>query len=108
MSTHLSWAVLLAAGISSVFGSGCASVMGHKPAEEVPKPYPGVRMDAEQVGHPNGRGVPAVPVVIMSVIDMPFSAALDTVLLPIDLVRLACHSPEQRDDTARERKEPEH
>ena len=58
--------------------------MTRRPNEET-KPYPGVRSDAELLAHPTGVGVPAVAAVACGVIDLPLSAALDTLLLPIDL-----------------------
>ena len=69
--------------------------MGHKSDSEARKPYPGVRIDARQIADPSSvRGVPPGGVVFFSLVDFPFSAVLDTVLLPVDL---ACRSPEKRD-----------
>src|SRR2546426_7268222 len=79
MTPNFRWTVLLAAGISFVFCSGCASVMGHRPNAGTAKPYPGVRIDANQIVHPSTVvGVPAPGVVFWSIVDFPFSAVLDT------------------------------
>ena len=108
MSSHLRWTVLVAAALSFVAGSGCASFMGHRPSDETAKPYPGVRIDARQIAHPSTvAGVPAPAVVVWSILDFPFSAVLDTLLLPIDLLNLTSHSPGQRNDSAGERNEAE-
>lgn len=72
--------------------AGCASVMTHTQRDADGKgPYSGVRGDAWVLGHPNsvgdaviGRVSPAI-VVPLAFVDMPLSAGLDTLLLPIDL-----------------------
>lgn len=61
-------AALVAGGMS-----GCASSLGHMYG---PCPYVGVQLDFESwdaVGP-------------LMIIDLPFSAAMDTVLLPLDLI----------------------
>ena len=89
----------LATGSSLVLCSGCASIMGHRPNTEARKPYPGVRIDAQQIADPSSvRGVPPGGVAFWSIVDFPFSAVLDTLLLPIDLIALTCRSPENLDD----------
>jgi len=70
--------------------TGCASVLTHTQKEPEGKgPYSGVRIDGWLIAHPfpkqpEWRIHPAL-VVTFSVVDMPLSFALDTVLLPIDL-----------------------
>jgi len=65
--------------------SGCASLTCRTPGEATPV-YPGVRADVLTIAHPtsdppfNRTGN-----VICGIFDLPFSAVLDTLLLPIDL-----------------------
>jgi uncharacterized protein YceK len=72
-------------------GPGCSSIGTHVPHQEAGV-YPGVRADGGLIAHPHVRDDPVVfghispgVVVAYSVVDLPFSAALDTLLLPIDL-----------------------
>jgi uncharacterized protein YceK len=79
--------------------------MSHRPNAETAKPYPGVRVDANQIAHPSAvAGVPAPGVVFWSVVDFPFSAVLDTLLLPID-VPAAVHGIRNSDSSAREQED---
>ena len=69
------------------FCAGCASMITHT-AKKEEGVYPGVREDAHLLTHPNSiRKPPIHPVIVVtfSLIDMRLSAALDTILLPIDL-----------------------
>ncbi len=68
--------------------TGCASVLSHTGSHEEVRPYPGTRVDGQLLANPNSIQKPPVhPAVVIpiSVIDLPLSAALDTLLLPIDL-----------------------
>ncbi len=68
--------------------SGCASVLSHTQSDEALGPYSGMRVDGHLVANPNSIEKPPVhPAVVtpLSLIDLPLSAALDTLLLPIDL-----------------------
>jgi uncharacterized protein YceK len=76
--------------ITLCIGLGCTSIGMHVSDEE-PEVYGGVRADALRIAHPHEMD-DSVPghiepwaVVTYSIIDLPFSAAFDTLLLPIDL-----------------------
>lgn len=67
---------------------GCASIARHTETQNEVGPYAGVRADARLLANPNSVQKPPVhPAVVaaLSVIDLPLSLALDTLLLPIDL-----------------------
>jgi uncharacterized protein YceK len=72
-------------------GLGCTSIGTHVSDEE-PGVYTGVRADARLIAHPLEMDDSMVghvepwAIVTYSIIDLPFSAALDTLLLPIDLI----------------------
>lgn len=68
--------------------AGCGSLFTHTTTKKEVGLYPGVRTDADSLAHPNSiRKPPVHPAIVVpaSVIDLPLSAALDTLLLPIDL-----------------------
>ena len=77
--------------ITLCIGLGCASIRTHVSEVEEPEVYGGVRADARLIAHPHEMGDSKVghfepwAIVTYSIIDLPFSAALDTLLLPIDL-----------------------
>jgi uncharacterized protein YceK len=59
--------------------------------------YPGARQDARLLAHPEeidpaGLKVVAYPFIL---VDTPLSAAVDTVLLPLDLTRPKTNAPPQ-------------
>jgi uncharacterized protein YceK len=90
---NLKWTVPLGAAVLILFGSGCASVMNRRAHAET-KPFPGVRRDAYLLMHPKSVGeLPLHPVDVLtfSLVDMPWSAAVDALLLPMDLTK---HKPE--------------
>jgi len=74
-------AVLLAALVLSL--SGCASILGRAFHHDA-YPYPGLRSGFEEVTAPNRQ----VSERVFFALDLPFSTALDTVLLPMDLVTM--------------------
>lgn len=64
-----------------VFLSGCSSVMSHTGGKE--GTYPGTRASATMIGDIDTNwGTKS-----LAILDMPFTAVLDTVLLPWDLFR---------------------
>jgi uncharacterized protein YceK len=68
--------------------AGCASVSTHTETTKEVGAYSGVRADTHLLAHPNSiRKPPIHPVIVesFSLIDLPVSAALDTLLFPIDL-----------------------
>ena len=68
-----------------LLGTGCTSVMIRVDKSEPRRVYPGVRSDVETM---SDRGhVPAALIYTYCIIDMPFSAVLDTLLWPFD----RCH-----------------
>jgi uncharacterized protein YceK len=70
--------------------SGCGS-LGMHPPHEAPGLYGGVRTEIKFIGHPPNMTdsvvghIPRGVIVTGCIIDLPFSAALDTLFLPIDL-----------------------
>ena len=64
-------------------GAGCASVGGRGDSRFYPGVYPGVQNHVYYFAHPEENDMPSLW--WLGVIDLPFSAALDTVLLPWDL-----------------------
>ncbi len=66
-----------------VMETGCGFYGAHfDPAYSYPGPYPGVRADVDAIAHPSG-DLPELSKIL--ILDFPFSAALDTVVLPWDL-----------------------
>jgi uncharacterized protein YceK len=77
--------------------SGCGSLLVQHNSKA--GPYPGTRLDAHSIAHPSFDGISLgghsdpkssggsfSPVALVGgIIDLPFSAALDTLLLPVDL-----------------------
>lgn len=64
-----------------VFVSGCSSVMSHTGGKE--GTYPGTRASATMIGDSDTNwGTKS-----LAILDMPFTAVLDTLLLPWDLFR---------------------
>jgi uncharacterized protein YceK len=69
--------------VTAVLGSGCGSIGGRSRSAYYPGVYPGARCDVEFIVHHEGKDMSELwP---LAVIDFPFSAAVDTVLLPWDL-----------------------
>lgn len=91
---RLSLAVL-AAGLSS----GCGTVLSY--VDDQGGVYSGVKLDAAllgTIGKKGGDYIPVVPYVIpFSVIDMPLSAAADTLCLPVVLITGAHGANEHAD-----------
>jgi uncharacterized protein YceK len=75
--------------------SGCGTVLSHTTTQDtVIGPYSGVRTDVFMIGHANESSpdFPAAPWIIpFCIIDVPLSAALDTIFLPYDAFQ---HQPE--------------
>ncbi|HEB0854142.1 TPA: YceK/YidQ family lipoprotein [Citrobacter freundii] len=64
-----------------VLVSGCSSVMSHTGGKE--GTYPGTRASATMISESDtNRGTKS-----LAILDMPFTAVLDTILLPWDLFR---------------------
>jgi uncharacterized protein YceK len=68
--------------VASVFCSGCVSLVGRSLGDQDSNVYVGARDDVGAIKE----GSWIIPVAI---IDFPFSAALDTLLLPVDLAKPA-------------------
>src|SRR5439155_4994818 len=66
-------------------GAGCASVGGRGDSRFYPGVYPGVQNHVYYFAHPEENDMPSLW--WLGVIDLPFSAALDTVLLPYWAIR---------------------
>jgi uncharacterized protein YceK len=77
--------LVLAVTVASLFNCGCASYTARRDQDEVHL-YPGVRQDAYYLVHPKEADVPCLQ--WLNIVDMPFSAIADTVLIPVDLVNL--------------------
>jgi len=82
----------------ALFCTGCASIWTHAdPDPDRAGVYPGARQDARLLAHPEeidpaGLKVVAYPFIL---VDTPLSAAVDTVLLPLDLTRPKTNAPPQ-------------
>jgi uncharacterized protein YceK len=76
---------ILMVGVTVIAGAttGCGSLNEMGGIREYPGVYPGVRLDAHWLAHGNETDYPLTTCV--GLIDMPFSAAVDTVLLPYDI-----------------------
>jgi uncharacterized protein YceK len=61
-------------------GAGCGSIAGRGDSMFYPGVYPGVRCDIYNLAHPEAGDMPQLR--WFAIPDFPFSAALDTVLLP--------------------------
>ena len=80
--------ILLLIGLLSATCVGCCSIGAHAHPDERLGLYPGVRADADIVKrHPGEIVILPWFVYPFVVVDLPLSAVLDTVLLPIDLAR---------------------
>jgi uncharacterized protein YceK len=80
--------LLLAILSALLLCSGCTSVFTHTTTRKEVGAYPGVRADAHLLAHPRSiRKPPIHPAVAVtySLLDFPFSAVFDTLVLPIDL-----------------------
>jgi uncharacterized protein YceK len=76
--------------------TSCGSLFSHTTTKKEVGPYPGVRDDVYLLAHPRSiREPPIHPAVVVpvSIIDIPLSAALDTLLLPIDLTYRESKAP---------------
>jgi|TARA_B100000959_G_scaffold109453_1_gene115446 uncharacterized protein YceK len=73
---------LFVAALAAVFFAGCSS-MKSRNVQNQGGPYPGVRNLSENYSEADW-GVARVPAMI---IDLPFSAAADTLALPFDAVK---------------------
>jgi len=62
-------------------GAGCASIEARRD-QNVAQLYPGVRDDAYHLFHPGQAVHPALQ--WLNVLDLPFSAVADTVMIPVD------------------------
>lgn len=74
--------------------SGCSSVMSHTGANQ--GYYPGTRASADMIADDNTSWA----IKPLAVIDLPFSAVMDTILLPWDYLR---SDDDKTKDSARER-----
>ncbi len=80
--------------------SSCASIWTHAdPDPDKSRMYSGTRRDARLLAHPDeidpaGLKVVAYPLLV---VDTPLSAAIDTVLLPLDLARGKPEAPRASD-----------
>ena len=72
--------VLIILVVGTLF-SGCAAI-GVRQGSNVTRPYAGVREDIHYLAHPSEADVPSLQ--WLNVIDLPFSAVVDTVMLPFD------------------------
>jgi uncharacterized protein YceK len=73
-----------AGGTVVLFGAGCGSISAHED-NAPPHMYAGVHRDAHDLAHPQDAGDP--PMQYLNIIDFPFSATLDTILIPYDCAR---------------------
>jgi uncharacterized protein YceK len=64
------------------FIAGCASI-GTRQRDGAGRPFAGVRDDAHYLAHPSEADQPGLQ--FMNIFDLPFSALVDTLLLPYDL-----------------------
>jgi uncharacterized protein YceK len=94
MANHIKPRVLVLLATAIAFAGGCASYIGHVGLVQlfpVTGPYPGVRCDVYVIDMAlkEEKDDPAmIPgVILIGLVELPCSFALDTVLLPIDLVR---------------------
>ncbi|OON40300.1 hypothetical protein BTJ39_09960 [Izhakiella australiensis] len=78
----------------SLAGSGCSSVMTHTGPDQ--GYYPGTRASASMVADSNN----GWPLRSLAAIDLPFSALMDTLLLPMDYIR---SGSDKSKDSPRER-----
>ena len=67
--------------VFGTFFSGCAAI-GARQGSNKTRPYAGVRDDIHYLAHPSEADVPSLQ--WLNVIDLPFSAVVDTVMLPFD------------------------
>jgi uncharacterized protein YceK len=98
------WILLIASCLALAACLGCASITKHIPNAE-PGVYAGVRQNVNAMMHPGGFQVHyayvrlplgmSVFMVTSCIIGLPFEAALDTLLLPIDLTY---HKPRTSED----------
>ena len=86
-----SWPPLIALCVVLVSCCGCSSLATHIP-NKAPGPYGGVRADSKMITHPRAVNdsvvvghIPRGVVRAYALLDLPFSAVVDTLLLPIDL-----------------------
>jgi uncharacterized protein YceK len=61
--------------------TGCASI-GSRQRGNVVRPFAGVRDNARYLAHPSEADQPGLQ--FMNIVDMPFSAIADTIMLPFD------------------------
>jgi uncharacterized protein YceK len=73
--------------------TGCVSLLAHA-TEKPPKAYSGVQHSMYSINNPTG-GYEYVVVTPMIVIDLPLTFALDTLLLPFDLIGAAAAKNKQ-------------
>ena len=89
----------LAALLAGLF-SGCGTVLSY--VDEQGGVYSGVKVDARllgTIGKKGGDYIPVVPYVIpFSIIDLPLSAAADTVCLPVVLITDAHDASDHADE----------
>lgn len=73
--------------------SGCGTIAN---LAEGPRVYGGVQADIRLIGDPRLQdGTPSTPLVVLGILDLPLSAALDTALLPITLIFELARDPEE-------------
>jgi len=89
--TKFSWLALMTmAGCTLVVTSGCSSVMSHTGGDE--GYYPGTRSDVNMIKSDETSWA-MTPLIAL---DLPFSAVLDTLLLPYDYYRRGTVNTRQR------------
>lgn len=79
----------------SAFCTGCASIWCHADRDlDYARVYPGATQDARLLAHPDEiTQIPKVIAYPFIVLDLPASAAVDTVSLPFDLLRHKTNAP---------------
>jgi uncharacterized protein YceK len=95
LRTMRSFTTTAALSLGIVCLTGCASIAA-RTQERADRVYPGVRDNAYYLAHPSEADLPFLQ--WMNIIDLPFSAVLDTLLWPFDAHRLSRQStpPEEK------------
>jgi uncharacterized protein YceK len=94
---RLPWHIYSAVLLASAICCGCSSIWYHSYGKEEAGVYLGTRDDAHLLGHPGEISVPEPFGYPMCLIDLPFSAVTDTLLLPWDMTRSRTNTPSSSD-----------
>lgn len=78
---HLSFLLMLVASLTC---GACASMYIRGYPDTHPCVYPGVRCDAEIISYSVAEDPAYLPLALISLLDMPFSAVFETILFPYD------------------------